>query len=356
MLTGRRPFGGEDTSATLASVLRDEPDWQAAAARPRRRSRACCADCSKRIRRGGCGDMGDVKLLMTDAEAHVGRPVSVAPRSRRWWIVGAAVLGIAAGLVSAAVVVSWRRGATPVVASRTVPAPVSCDAAFDRTSGQERRDVSRRHAHRVHVRRAASQSAGRAAHRSAGRHGHRERRPWQGSILLGRRPAGRLRDARRAETRVGGRRRRASGSCDLSRSCSGAGAGAPDGSIVFAQGGGLGLFRVPESRRRTAAHRGAGRVEGRTAITSVPWCFRMAARCLDTVALRGGRTRIVARRFAGGDPITVVEPGFGAVYLASGHLSYSRRSAPDGSGIRSGRTPEDRFSRCRYRRRSRSSR
>ena len=36
MLTGRRPFGGDEVSDTLASVLRDEPDWRAlpAAARP----------------------------------------------------------------------------------------------------------------------------------------------------------------------------------------------------------------------------------------------------------------------------------------------------------------------------------
>src|SRR5512145_2542702 len=27
MLTGRRPFGGEDISDTLASVLKSEPDW-----------------------------------------------------------------------------------------------------------------------------------------------------------------------------------------------------------------------------------------------------------------------------------------------------------------------------------------
>ena len=32
----------------------------------------------------------------------------------------------------------------------------------------------------------------------------------------------------------------------------------------------------------------------------------------------------MARRFAGGDPITVVESGFGAVYLASGHLLYAQ--------------------------------
>jgi hypothetical protein len=29
MLTGRRPFGGDDVSDTLASVLKDTPDWDA---------------------------------------------------------------------------------------------------------------------------------------------------------------------------------------------------------------------------------------------------------------------------------------------------------------------------------------
>ena len=97
MLTGRRPFAGEDMSATLASVLRDEPDWQALppAARPLASvlRRLLEKDPARRLR-----DMGDVKLLMSDAERDgAGRVGAFAAGSRRWWIVGAAAVGVAWG-------------------------------------------------------------------------------------------------------------------------------------------------------------------------------------------------------------------------------------------------------------------
>ena len=103
MLTGRRLFAGEDVSDTLASVLRDEPDWQAlpAAARPLASvlRRLLEKDPARRLR-----DLGDVKLLMTDAVQHAGSVVNDAARSRRWWIVGAAAVGVVVGVGSAALV------------------------------------------------------------------------------------------------------------------------------------------------------------------------------------------------------------------------------------------------------------
>ena len=69
MLTGRRPVRRRRYSDTLASVLRDEPDWQSLpeAARPLASvlRRLLEKDPARRLR-----DMGDVKLLLTDAEAH----------------------------------------------------------------------------------------------------------------------------------------------------------------------------------------------------------------------------------------------------------------------------------------------
>jgi hypothetical protein len=68
--------------------VRDEPDWQAlpAATRPLASvlRRLIEKDPTRRLR-----DMGDVKLLMSDAGQHAVPVVNVATRSRRWWIVGA---------------------------------------------------------------------------------------------------------------------------------------------------------------------------------------------------------------------------------------------------------------------------
>src|SRR5688500_98938 len=64
MLAGRRPFAGSEVSDTIASVLRDEPDYQALppAARPFASllRRLLEKDPARRLR-----DMSDVKLLIT---------------------------------------------------------------------------------------------------------------------------------------------------------------------------------------------------------------------------------------------------------------------------------------------------
>ena len=194
-------------------------------------------------------------------------------------------------------------------------------APFDRALRQERRDFSRRLARGVHDRLVApliSWSCGRSTGWTARDRGHRAR---QRSVLFGRRPADRLRDARRAETSVGGRRVEFQ---DLSpvgrvqRRELG-----PRRLIVFAQAGGLGLFRVPaaggEPERIAAPDTSKGEANYLR-----PRYFRMAVRSCTPSLLSGGQTRIVARRLAGGDPMTVVESGFGAEYLASGHLLYAQ--------------------------------
>ena len=50
MLTGRRAFEGDDISITLASVLKDDPDWKALPADLPPSVRECCVVVSKRIR------------------------------------------------------------------------------------------------------------------------------------------------------------------------------------------------------------------------------------------------------------------------------------------------------------------
>jgi eukaryotic-like serine/threonine-protein kinase len=105
-LTGNRPFGGDNVSDTLASVLRDEPDWHAltAAVRPLASvlRRLLEKDPARRLR-----DMGGVKRLMNDAGQYAVPAFNVATRSRRSWIVGAAAAGLAVGAISAVLAKPW---------------------------------------------------------------------------------------------------------------------------------------------------------------------------------------------------------------------------------------------------------
>src|SRR5262249_18808062 len=113
MLTGKRPFEGEDVSDTLALILTREPDWSALppTAPPSfvgLLKRCLAKDRSLRLR-----DMGDIVLALDDARAADGAAVAAAPapRVRLWWIwpvVTAVAIAVAAGF-------AWRsyRGAPP---------------------------------------------------------------------------------------------------------------------------------------------------------------------------------------------------------------------------------------------------
>ena len=315
MLTGRRPFAGEDTSATLASVLRDDPDLAiAAGSRDAARDRAApvarkgsAAAAAGHGRREAPDDRcGGVARWPAGKGRAASTPMVDRRRGGAWRRRGGRV-GRGRGVLAA------RRD--PGFASGTVPAPVICAAAFDRTSRQECCDLSRRHAQRGHDRQAAQHSAGRAAHRSLG------------GMVIG--SAYRGRDSFFSDD---GRQVGYATLDELRRVSVEGGPSVKDCglSVVFLGGSwGSGRLDCLRTGRRTRIVSGPGRpaanrspswhrTRRRTnAITSVRWCFRMAARFLYMVALRGGRTRIVARRSSAEDPITVVEPGFGAVYLTS---------------------------------------
>ena len=111
MLTGRRAFGGEDISDTLAAVLRDEPDWGRlhAPARLQQLLRLCLQkDVKQRAR-----DIGDVRLAMSGAFDLAAAP-SPAGKSRSTATTLGAVLLLSA-IVGVAV-----RSLTP-----EVPRPVA---------------------------------------------------------------------------------------------------------------------------------------------------------------------------------------------------------------------------------------
>ena len=320
MLTGNRPFGGEDVSDTLASVLRDEPDWQAlpAAARPLASvlRRLIEKDPARRLR-----DMGDVKLLMNDAGQHAVPAVEVATRSRRWWIGGALAVGVAAGAISAVMAKPWWIAAPPTplverftLASMTAPLSTEPPGRNIAISGDG--------SHVVYT--TGSSPRYQLVVRPINR--------VEGTVIAGAErvrdpffsPDGRqigyatLDELRRVPI-AGGPSIRI---CRLPVVFSGAVWG-PDDSIVFAQAGGLGLFRVaaaggePERIAAPDASKGERNYFRPTILPD-------GRSILYTVAQSGGQARIVARRLDGGEARTVVESGFGAEYLASGHLLYAQ--------------------------------
>jgi Tol biopolymer transport system component/predicted Ser/Thr protein kinase len=121
MLTGKRLFKGDDLTEVLASVVKEEPDWEQVPARIRKVVQACLKkDPKDRLR-----DIADARLMLLDetpAEA------AAAGSSKLAWIVAAA-LSIALGAAS---FIAWR-------ATRPVEHPLvrlSVDLGPDAVAGE----------------------------------------------------------------------------------------------------------------------------------------------------------------------------------------------------------------------------
>jgi serine/threonine protein kinase/Tol biopolymer transport system component len=93
MLTGRRLFGGETVSDTLAAVLKEEPACSLVPEPMRRLVRTCLMkDVRQRMR-----DIGDARLLMNEAPAALPSPqVQAAPRRMLPWATAAGFAVISA--------------------------------------------------------------------------------------------------------------------------------------------------------------------------------------------------------------------------------------------------------------------
>jgi serine/threonine-protein kinase len=91
MLTGRRPFDGEDVSTTVAAVIQADPKWDGVPAPMQRLLRKCLAkDVRQRLR-----DVGDVWELLDEPQP---MPSSLSSRFAGIGWVAAAVMAVAAGL------------------------------------------------------------------------------------------------------------------------------------------------------------------------------------------------------------------------------------------------------------------
>jgi len=108
MLTGRRPFEGEDLSDTLAAVLKSEPDWSALPAEVPPQIRALIQRCLTKDRRQRTADISIALFVMTEVASLVpagavgGGPMVGSGRPTLWRqlaiaAVAAIVVGIAAG-------------------------------------------------------------------------------------------------------------------------------------------------------------------------------------------------------------------------------------------------------------------
>jgi Tol biopolymer transport system component/tRNA A-37 threonylcarbamoyl transferase component Bud32 len=103
MLTGRRPFAGEDVTDVIAAIMRDEPDWSrlpsgrhALPATAERYLQRCLQKSpAERVQ-----DMGDVRLALNgafDAATTASGPVTSARRWNARNLAAAIILAIAAG-------------------------------------------------------------------------------------------------------------------------------------------------------------------------------------------------------------------------------------------------------------------
>ena len=99
MLTGARPFGGEDVAETIGAVIHKEPAWHGLPATTPPSMRTALQRCLEKDVKQRVRDIGDVRLLMTGAFEAVGPSSAAASRSpsmSRRLLVAAGAVGLAA--------------------------------------------------------------------------------------------------------------------------------------------------------------------------------------------------------------------------------------------------------------------
>ena len=122
MLTGQRPFKGDDVSDTLASVLTRQPDWTALPAATPALIRRLLRRCLEKDRTRRLADMADARLDIDDAlsGSDVDAPVAVSTSRTRERLAWASAL-LLVGLTAAAMV-AWatRSVSVPLETTRTI--------------------------------------------------------------------------------------------------------------------------------------------------------------------------------------------------------------------------------------------
>jgi serine/threonine protein kinase/putative hemolysin len=130
MVTGKRPFAGDDLTETLASVVKEAPGVDQAPAEVRRLLRKCLEkDPRRRLR-----DIGDAWDLMDEpaaATTGVGIATAAPPKRSRWpWFVAATALALAAAIAA----IHFREASPEVAVTRfQLQWPASGDASASGT-------------------------------------------------------------------------------------------------------------------------------------------------------------------------------------------------------------------------------
>jgi Tol biopolymer transport system component len=127
MLTGRRPFHGDDVVSTLAFVLTKEPDWNALPARTPESIRRLLRRTLTKERMRRLGDIADARLDIDEAVSGVGgeAPSAAQPPSRRWFfgVVAGGVLGAVVVAAMALIALNRRNEKTPPPIQFSIPPP-----------------------------------------------------------------------------------------------------------------------------------------------------------------------------------------------------------------------------------------
>ena len=134
MLTGQRLFSGDEVSDTLASILKDEPDWTLLPADTPRRLSDLIHRCLRKDARSRLHDIADARIEIEETieggrdEAPVGSPAAPHSVSQRAlpWIAGASILSLALVL---ALWAPWRT--PPTLSPLRLDTRLGPDLAFD---------------------------------------------------------------------------------------------------------------------------------------------------------------------------------------------------------------------------------
>jgi Tol biopolymer transport system component len=108
LLSGRRPFAGEDVSDTLANVLKTEPDWSLLPADVPPRVLQVIRACLKKHPHERLADAQDARLALDGAFETVGpTPVGPGPSPRKRWVVWAGLVGTAVAAATLGALSTW---------------------------------------------------------------------------------------------------------------------------------------------------------------------------------------------------------------------------------------------------------
>ena len=109
MLSGKRPFSGDDTSMTLAAILKQDPDFTGLPADTPASIRRLLRRCLEKDVRKRLHSIADATLDLADAATEPPGPI-VTARGWRPALIGAAAGALAAALVFSVILLSRRAG------------------------------------------------------------------------------------------------------------------------------------------------------------------------------------------------------------------------------------------------------